>query len=375
MDEEAANVFMTNLVKNIQMLCHGHLPFSDNVEVIGHLYLNIDCGKKLNYIVNEKYSKLNQATTFTSNSFHAEPSKDKSSHAKNSSNAPELHGNVRKFKRAAKSLSVSSSPSKVRKIREEYRDDPVNDVNDSVDNSLGVTFSIQRNDNDQERIPSINSSNVIIKSETNQHTFKTEVENPTPTLEGDPSDVQYASGSTSNPNDSYSSFYSPADGENEESESDEIMGGILQHEYKDEDIEYTIIEMGTQQGRPMLVDSIGYCYTMRKKTDLCVRWWCSLRNRHGRCPGSVAQRGESFKRGSIKHTHDPKPGLLTAKLVVAEARAQANNDFVTPISEVVERAMSVKGTEDESILPKQSNLKRMINRHRQQKRQELFHNH
>ncbi|XP_050397152.1 uncharacterized protein LOC126815510 isoform X3 [Patella vulgata] len=216
MDEEAANVFMTNLVKNIQMLCHGHLPFSDNVEVIGHLYLNIDCGKKLNYIVNEKYSKLNQATTFTSNSFHAEPSKDKSSHAKNSSNAPELHGNVRKFKRAAKSLSVSSSPSKVRKIREEYRDDPVNDVNDSVDNSLGVTFSIQRNDNDQERIPSINSSNVIIKSETNQHTFKTEVENPTPTLEGDPSDVQYASGSTSNPNDSYSSFYSPADGEFED---------------------------------------------------------------------------------------------------------------------------------------------------------------
>ncbi|KAK6191609.1 hypothetical protein SNE40_003253 [Patella caerulea] len=65
--------FMNYLVKNLQVLCHGHVPFNQNLEVIGHIYIKVDCSAKFNRFLNEVVSKTDSCETlFTSNSFQAQ---------------------------------------------------------------------------------------------------------------------------------------------------------------------------------------------------------------------------------------------------------------------------------------------------------------
>ncbi|XP_050408293.1 uncharacterized protein LOC126823473 isoform X1 [Patella vulgata] len=65
--------FMKYLVKNLQVLCHGHVPFTQNLEVIGHIYIKVDCSAKFNCFLNEVVSKTDSCETlFTSNSFQAQ---------------------------------------------------------------------------------------------------------------------------------------------------------------------------------------------------------------------------------------------------------------------------------------------------------------
>ncbi|ESO96812.1 hypothetical protein LOTGIDRAFT_231651 [Lottia gigantea] len=78
MNTDKASNFINSLVRNLQVLCHSNVDFSDNVEVIGHIYLSVDKSKKFNYIVNEKVCKNDDSSTvFVSNSFHAEDQKKK----------------------------------------------------------------------------------------------------------------------------------------------------------------------------------------------------------------------------------------------------------------------------------------------------------
>ncbi|ESO87870.1 hypothetical protein LOTGIDRAFT_234871 [Lottia gigantea] len=76
MDTEEANKFINSLVKNLQVLCHGHVSFDSSIQVIGHLYLNVDSQTNIDYIVNEKVCKSdNSSTMFVSKSYHSEPQK------------------------------------------------------------------------------------------------------------------------------------------------------------------------------------------------------------------------------------------------------------------------------------------------------------
>ncbi|ESO87871.1 hypothetical protein LOTGIDRAFT_234872, partial [Lottia gigantea] len=73
MDAEEANKFINSLVKNLQVLCHGHVNFNNSIQVIGHLYLNVDSQTNIDYIVNEKVCKNDTSSTvFVSNSYHSE---------------------------------------------------------------------------------------------------------------------------------------------------------------------------------------------------------------------------------------------------------------------------------------------------------------
>lgn len=73
MNNESANKFIAALVKSLQTLCHGYVEFDDGIEIIGHLYLNIDSGSTFDYVVKEKVCKnQDNATVFVSKSFHAE---------------------------------------------------------------------------------------------------------------------------------------------------------------------------------------------------------------------------------------------------------------------------------------------------------------
>ncbi|ESO96821.1 hypothetical protein LOTGIDRAFT_231656, partial [Lottia gigantea] len=132
-DVDWTNVFINTIVKNIQTVCNGIIPFSQNIEVIGHLHLSIDSDKKLNYIVNEKCSKQDTFVNSISESFHAEP-KDRPIRT------------PRSRKKKASPSKTFGSPAKSMKFCESFDmkgdaviDEVLDDI--SVDSSLGVTFT------------------------------------------------------------------------------------------------------------------------------------------------------------------------------------------------------------------------------------------
>lgn len=74
MDFDSSSKFISSLAKFLQSLCNGYVEFDNGVEVIGHIYLNVDTGKKIDYVLNEKVCKTDEnSVTFISNSFHAQP--------------------------------------------------------------------------------------------------------------------------------------------------------------------------------------------------------------------------------------------------------------------------------------------------------------
>lgn len=79
MDSDSSSKFIGSLTKFLQSLCNGYVEFEDGVELIGHIYLSVDTGKKgkkIDYVLNEKVCKNDNSVTFISNSFHAENPKD-----------------------------------------------------------------------------------------------------------------------------------------------------------------------------------------------------------------------------------------------------------------------------------------------------------
>lgn len=74
MDYDSSSKFISSLAKFLQSLCNGYVEFDSGVQVIGHLYLSVDTGKTIDYILNEKVCKTDEnSVTFISNSFHAQP--------------------------------------------------------------------------------------------------------------------------------------------------------------------------------------------------------------------------------------------------------------------------------------------------------------
>ena len=73
MNNESANSFISALTKSLQALCQGYLEFNNGIEIIGHLYLNIDSESSFDYILRENVKKSSEnSTTFVSKSFAAQ---------------------------------------------------------------------------------------------------------------------------------------------------------------------------------------------------------------------------------------------------------------------------------------------------------------
>ncbi|KAI8777443.1 hypothetical protein BgiBS90_021646 [Biomphalaria glabrata] len=77
MDSDTATRFVASLAQSIQALCHGYVDFHSSIEVIGHIYLNVDNGSKFNYIVNEEVSKFphtnRNSSMFRTHSYYSVP--------------------------------------------------------------------------------------------------------------------------------------------------------------------------------------------------------------------------------------------------------------------------------------------------------------
>ncbi|XP_076460666.1 uncharacterized protein LOC143293570 [Babylonia areolata] len=89
MDEDSSTKFIGSLTKFLQSLCNGYVEFQKGVELVGHIYLSIDTGEKVDYILHEKVNKNDEnSVTFVSNSFHAQPqNKDKTKETPSKSDA------------------------------------------------------------------------------------------------------------------------------------------------------------------------------------------------------------------------------------------------------------------------------------------------
>ena len=75
MDDDSCSKFIGSLTKYLQSLCHSYVDFDNGVELVGHLYLRVDTGKKkIDYVLNESVCKNgSNVVKFTSNSYHAQP--------------------------------------------------------------------------------------------------------------------------------------------------------------------------------------------------------------------------------------------------------------------------------------------------------------
>lgn len=93
LDVAVANRFISSLSKSLQALCHGCMDFDSGIEIVGYINVNIDCGSKVDYVLNEKVSKsTNNSMTFVSNSFMAKKDQPKQTRDGACSPIPEFTG-------------------------------------------------------------------------------------------------------------------------------------------------------------------------------------------------------------------------------------------------------------------------------------------
>ena len=71
MDETTSSKFSKSHAEFLQYLCKGLVGFNKTVIVTGHLYVTIDSGDNLEYVINEKLCKIDgeESINYISNSF------------------------------------------------------------------------------------------------------------------------------------------------------------------------------------------------------------------------------------------------------------------------------------------------------------------
>ncbi|ESO96819.1 hypothetical protein LOTGIDRAFT_231653 [Lottia gigantea] len=334
MDTTIAKNFIENISKHIQLLLRHYIPFDHQVEVMGHLNINVDFNSRVNYIVSEKCEKEKDSEfKAISSSFHVSPDR----------------------------TSVLSPACTLSPVKDDELQTPLPTPAFKRPHSTPLRKSPMK----RSRLSSVRKSpNESPSTSTDTHGDAEQSDD----LETD---------------DMVAAVNEPAS-ENEEDEGEDDTESFMsdvsfsEETVADDGVEYTIIEYGTQMGKPLLVDNIGYSYNLRIKhsgsDDSQVPdsgiWRCTKRNKKLLCPASVHQNGESFTTGNRAHLHAPQKGLLTSALIYAEIRNQAMTDFQTPASKIVARALSVGGG-NEANLPKESNLRRLLSRYRCRERKRL----
>ena len=121
---------------------------------------------------------------------------------------------------------------------------------------------------------------------------------------------------------------------------------------RSDSVTYEILEEGSAQGNPLLVSSDGYEFGLSRANN---RWVCTKTT----CRASLMQRGESFLQGRHDHNHEPQPGIVIRRKVIAKAKERA----VTKIEESAEslaREILATVPNDTPNIPNLRNLTQII---------------
>ena len=128
---------------------------------------------------------------------------------------------------------------------------------------------------------------------------------------------------------------------------------------------YEIIEKGTQLGKPKLVSSDGFGYTVKKGGKKGVTAWrCSVRSKNQTCHATVVQMGDTFTPGPREHCHPCDPGLLINTKLKARVKADALGNIFVGAGALTQKAIAdLKTPEDHCMITPQL-LQRISNRAR-----------
>ncbi|XP_078603877.1 uncharacterized protein LOC144877706 [Branchiostoma floridae x Branchiostoma japonicum] len=143
---------------------------------------------------------------------------------------------------------------------------------------------------------------------------------------------------------------------------DELPGAEEQR-----DVTFTFIPRGTKKGRGKLTDSLGYSYTVKRPKPTVTYWECSKRRKNMRCPASVVERDQHFRRGQNYHNHPPVVNSGTNIKIQAAVRAKAVDDVFKSAHSIVQETLleNVDQSAPNPELPRIANLVRMANRKRE----------
>lgn len=143
---------------------------------------------------------------------------------------------------------------------------------------------------------------------------------------------------------------------------------------------FEVMESGSQRGSAKLVDSNGYCYTLRRigdrkrnrrkrgKSRNLTYWRCAVRGKQYRCGAAVVQEGEyNFIRNPVPHGHQPKPCAVQQVKIRKEVKMLASANIQESGPSLVNKVLldHAEGDELECNRVVHSNLVRTANRIRE----------
>ena len=138
------------------------------------------------------------------------------------------------------------------------------------------------------------------------------------------------------------------------------------------ELQYEIVDASSKRGKPKLVDTCGYSYTLKYEGSDFTTWTCSVRNKNVTCRASVRQHGNAFWRNSTDHTHPPVPGTDVAHRVSAQVKAAAADNLFVPASQLVKDAFLKENVDSTrkplDAVPRPQHLERYANNHRRRNR-------
>ncbi|XP_060565555.1 uncharacterized protein LOC132724636 [Ruditapes philippinarum] len=147
-----------------------------------------------------------------------------------------------------------------------------------------------------------------------------------------------------------------------------IVDETVQDVPEDAPVTYQIVVGGSTRGNMKLVSSDGYTF-VKKRTLVngTADWRCSVRGRKSGCPAVVKQTGSDYRVAGSAHTHESKPGILTAVKVKTEVKAVAKQQLFESANVLVREVTNKlqDAEEPESSRPSHDALLKMCNRTRQ----------
>ena len=131
-------------------------------------------------------------------------------------------------------------------------------------------------------------------------------------------------------------------------------------------ITYEKVLSSTQRGQHKLVDSVGYTYTVKRKTRVGVHWRCAVRNKNVKCRATVKETNVMYIKDHNPHSHPPETCSAITSKVSALVKEKALQDVFRSAADIVDEVLrdEVDPHVPLSSLPAPENLARQGNRKR-----------
>ena len=136
-------------------------------------------------------------------------------------------------------------------------------------------------------------------------------------------------------------------------------------------VNYKIVNETSIRGRDKLFDTVGYSYTVKRRTRQCsTTWRCTLRSKTVNCPANIRQEGVTFWPGPREHVHQPSLGQDIVAAISHVSKKQADEHPFRSAREIVGDLVSEYGTDTQPCpaLPALERIAANANYHRRRNR-------